>query len=260
MNKSFLLVVVVSILFGSCRKDPAVDGIGDETCPDFEQTSDSFDELVINSEMDDALYQKTWTTDGPHFNQFVDCNCDGSGDFQITSYSDADYYDGYTILESSLTFNPSVGELFVYTETADDTTYSYNQDDTSGNSIMHTVLTTSHYQEGAIENGVNTNTYVKGFNLGDTIKANHFSWSAASITMLHHYENENSWFLGVDSNGYYHEGYQGVISDQGILEHDEYIAIKYVGDKGTKLGYIKCSAFVSGAHPYFVFDYVRMHR
>jgi hypothetical protein len=260
MNKLIFIITATTVLLSSCRKDPAVEGIGDETCPDFEQTSDSYDELVITAETHDVLFQKTWTTDGPHIDEFVDCNCDGSGDFKISSTSDFDYYDGFTISQSSLTFQPSVGELFVYTETVNDTTYSYNQDDTTGNSIMHTALTTSHYQEGAIENGVNNNTYVKGFNLGDTIRSNHFSWSAASIKMLSHYENQNSWFFGADTNGYYHEAYQGTIYDRGIVNQGEYIAVKYVGEKGTKLGYIKFYAYTSGSHPYFKFEYMRMHR
>jgi hypothetical protein len=245
----------------SCRKDePKVDSTG-VVCPEYEPTDDSFNQLIITENSSEELYQKTYDESEEYQGIGVDINCDGFDDFIINSTTDADWYDGFTIKKAELTFACLNPKMSVLTTVYNDTVYENYNDDTVGVTIYHNNITSSYPINGGSIQSVTPNSYVKGVAVGDTISGNDPGWTSSSIRMLYHYENGKTWYLGTDTNGYYHEAPQSQSTDVGLLNNNaNHIALKFDGDKGVKLGYLKLDAWVSGSFTHVAFKHLRMHR
>jgi len=258
---AYSILAILILVMCSCRKDePKIDSTG-VVCPEYDPTDDSFNQLIVSENISGDLYQKTYNESEEYSGIGVDINCDGIDDFIIGSTTDADWFDGFTIKKAELTFSCMNPKMSVLTEAYDDTVYVNNEDDTIGVAIYHNAITSSFPISGGTIQSITSNTYVKGLSLTDTISANDIGWTNSATRMLYHYENGKTWYLGSDTNGYYHEAPQHQTTDVGLINsNSNYIALKFEGDKGVKLGYLKIDAWVSGSFTHAAFHHLRMHR
>lgn len=262
MPKTILTITVLGLLLFSCRKDPELTEEQQQgsSCAEYEQTTNSYDQLIIDSLITAELYNKSIPQAGPHFDLAIDIDCDGVGDFQFEGEGDADWIGSSTITQSSLRFKSLNPNLYVYTYQNQDTTYQYNLEDTVGMVIYYDSQTTSYYQPGATFQSENTATYVKGFVEGDTLIASDPGWNNGTVTLRSNYKNGSDWQYGPDGNGYSQDILDLDEFNRGSISSNEYIGLKYDGPNGVKLGYIDWAGYVTGSFVDFNFSFIRMHR
>lgn len=259
MKKHAAFFIIFTILGVGCRKDEPIEEIF--TCPDYEQTITSYSSLKVTNDLNETCYQKEISTSEAHIDQEIDVNCDGIPDFKVIGTGSSDYYWYSSVHQSNLSIEILNSNFYVLTTLYSDSLWQTSIIDTVGTTIYFDDYTSNTKDSGAVLLSATENRYVKGVNLNETIYADSGDWqSSSTLKLMSYYKYHQYYTEGPDGSGYYTDATSESFTNYGIINDTQYIAFKYIGGFGIKLGYISFSGSTWGAIPSFEYKFIRGQR
>lgn len=257
--RSPILILSSFLFIVGCRKDPNFpDPEPIETCEEYEKTTDSYDFIVVTSDLSTSMYQKTLPS-GEHENVEIDIDCDGLGDFSVIASASSSYLDGHSHTSANISFKCLNENLFVLTHLHKDSIYTSYELDTFGTTIYSNSYKYDYYFPGSTLHQVNTYRPIQGVSIGDTIFVDSPDWRNGQFKI----DGRNTYHVSGEQdagNGYYMYYESDEATNSGTFQNDEYIVIKYETDSLVKMGYIAVNASAGSGNYSFAYQFIRMHR